>query len=623
MKKLLYIILLSSIIFAGNLDILLKKYQKASELSRITKIDTAGFVYIFTREDLEKMQSYSLKDVLSLIPGLNFVYTPNYTPLFTVTSSSYLTQTAIRLYINDHDLTSSSFGSAMLIWGEMPIELFDHIEVYKAASSIEFGSETAPVIIKCYTKLAKREVGNKLRSTFDTHGSSSLDGYNAHLFDKSTLFIYAQGQNYKAHTTYRDGYPIKRNKNDFFFYANYKNDFLTLQSGYINLNRDPFLGHGKAFHPTGGGLDAYHTFIDLTTTLANTDIALSFDNLSYDRVYKDRDGIFTYDPNASRNSKYVQRYNITFTDTIFGLKVKKRWNFKDFSLIGGGLYKYKLYHQKGRFDSRFNRSHNALNLVSLYAEGRYNVDPSLQLFLMTKTDWYFYDKAISTKKKAIFKVGAIKTYKQFKFKTFFQKSYIPIEFFKLYLANNLPLKANPSLKFPTRKAITLEGSYHNGQQNINLRLGRLLAKNQYLYSHTLKTYVNNDRSITYYFYELDYTYNFDFDNKILCNITRYFNNVGTFSPDTQIFLRLFNHIHKFDIYNEIVYKNGYNRRNVHYDASTNYTAAIKYHVTSDLSIGIRGENIFSTGDKIYDPILKQISYPVFEHRFIANLEWTF
>ncbi len=620
MKTLFLLLLIFVSGWTANLDLLLKKYQKASELSQITKIDTAGFVHIFTRDEIEKMQAYSLKDILSLIPGLNFVYTPNYTPLFTIASGSYLPQTAIRLYINDHDLTSSSFGSAMLIWGEMPVELFDHIEIYKAASSIEFGSETGLLIIKCYTKLAQREEGSKLRTTFDTHSSTSLDGYNAHTLDNHAFFIYAQGQNYKSKTTYRDGFTINRNKNDFFFYANYKNDSFTLQSGYINLSRDPFLGNGKLYHPTGGGLDAHHTFIDLTTKIANTHLLFSFDQLTYDRVYRDRDGTYIYNPNRVQ---YVQNYDINYKDTIIGIQAKKRWRIGNLSLIAGGLYKHKIYHEKGRFDTKTNTTHNRLDLFSIYIEGRYDIDPSLQLFLMSKSDQYSYGTTIPNKQKETIKTGFIKSYKQFKFKTFLQKSYLPVEFFKLYLTNNLPIKANPRLKFPTLTLATVESSYALKKQKFTLRFGKQRTKNKILFDSQQQTFINSKKTATFYFYEFDYQYNFTENDKVFLTVTKYFNNKGIYSPDTMVFLRFFNTIDKLEIYNEIIYKNGFTYTNKRdYDSSIDYFAALKYHITPDLSIGIRGENILNKGFK--QPYRKTIeAYPIFEHRFIANLEWTF
>jgi iron complex outermembrane receptor protein len=71
----------------------------------------------------------------------------------------------------------------MLVWGDMPIEYIDHIEVYRGASSIEFGNEPGQVVIKLYTKKPEREEGGKLRLLADDKRSHRLDAYYAHTFD--------------------------------------------------------------------------------------------------------------------------------------------------------------------------------------------------------------------------------------------------------------------------------------------------------------------------------------------------------------------------------------------------------------------------------------------------------
>jgi iron complex outermembrane receptor protein len=34
-------------------------------------------------------------------------------------------------------MSSSSFGSAFMVWGEMPIEYIDHIEVFKVVKQLQ------------------------------------------------------------------------------------------------------------------------------------------------------------------------------------------------------------------------------------------------------------------------------------------------------------------------------------------------------------------------------------------------------------------------------------------------------------------------------------------------------
>ncbi|MCF6200950.1 MAG: TonB-dependent receptor plug domain-containing protein, partial [Hydrogenimonas sp.] len=163
-----------------NIESLLKAYKVESDLSKITKSEAAGFLDIYTREELEKMQAYTLMDVLKLFTIPNITRSSNNISQFTKPTFPVMPPFAIRLYVNDHDMTSSSFGSAMMLWSDVPIEFIDHIEVYKSASSVEFGNESGTVIIKLYTKNPEREEGGKVRVMADQRGSLNSDAYFAH-----------------------------------------------------------------------------------------------------------------------------------------------------------------------------------------------------------------------------------------------------------------------------------------------------------------------------------------------------------------------------------------------------------------------------------------------------------
>ena len=200
MKKymFLYFIIFCSLLFGAKKDLsnLLAKYKKESELSNTTKKESAGFVNVFTRDELEKMQAHNLWDVLKIIPGLFLQRGTNGTTLLSKPTIGKVPFPSVRLYINDHDMSSSTFNSAFLIWGDMPIEYIDHIEVYKAASSIEFGNETSTLIIKLYTKLASREHGGKVRTMADERGGYDLSTYYAQqLEDSFSYFVFANTDN--------------------------------------------------------------------------------------------------------------------------------------------------------------------------------------------------------------------------------------------------------------------------------------------------------------------------------------------------------------------------------------------------------------------------------------------
>jgi iron complex outermembrane receptor protein len=83
------------------------------------------------------MQVKTLQDILKIIPGFTLSKTSNNLTSISKPTLPNIDLTALRLYINDHDMSSSSFGSAFMVWGEMPIEYIDHIEVFKVVKQLQ------------------------------------------------------------------------------------------------------------------------------------------------------------------------------------------------------------------------------------------------------------------------------------------------------------------------------------------------------------------------------------------------------------------------------------------------------------------------------------------------------
>jgi iron complex outermembrane receptor protein len=66
----------------------------------------------------------------------------------------------------------------------------------------------------------------------------------------------------------------------------------------------------------------------------------------------------------------------------------------------------------------------------------------------------------------------------------------------------------------------------------------------------------------------------------------------------------------------------YDYAGIHVSAAVDYTAAVKYHVTDDFSIGIRGENLFDSGfEQAYIGFPRSV--PVYDRKVWINLEYLF
>jgi iron complex outermembrane receptor protein len=608
-----------------DLKNLLNTYIHESELSKITKQEEAGVIDIYTRHDLEAMQAKTFEDVLRVIPGFHLTRTVNNLTSLNKPSFASSQLTSIRLYINDHDMSSSSFGSSFLIWGEVPIEYIDHIEVYKGAASIEFGNETSTVIIKMYTKTPQREEGSKLRLYTDNYGSKNVDFYTASSVDKFSYFTYAN-YNYIEREEYENkGYKITSDHSGHNLYANLQYNKWILELGSYYKESDSFLGKGIELTPNGGDLEAYQHYIHITKKFDNNlKFQLSYDIALYDRDYIDPNGI------SISNAPIINNYNIQFKDTIFSVVLEKKKRYNNHSFLLGGLYKKKSFVEDGEFINTLesydhsNSFKNRLNLFSVYSEYSYDYDSSTRLLASVKEDFLHYEKSVVSCSELSAKIGLIKYIDNLKIKAFVTKTYSAAAFYQLYNPDNIPYKANPDLENMDIIISTLSTTYKKKQHSVKFLVAKNRVESAILYNPKVSTgYTNSLKTFYYIYYELFYEYMFDMNNKFSSTLLYAKNSQGIVdSPQKIAMFKLFTKYKKFDIYNELIYKSAYEHFDVSVDQSYNYTASIKYHYTKDFSLGVRGENIFNSGFKqVYKGLEDPIA--VTDQKVWFNMEYLF
>ena len=628
----LFLFFISTLYAEENLDALLSTYKKQSDLSYITKQESAGFLDIYTRDDLEKMQSHNLLDVLKSISDIYITKGANNLPLFTPATLSKLPLTAARLYINDHDMTSSSFGSAFLMWGEMPIEYIDHIEVYKGSSSIEFGNEPGLLVIRIYTKNAERDNGSKARLMADQKASYDLNFYTADITHNDiAYFLYANIDEYnndKYHHLYNNtDYTIKSDKEGYNFYGSLDYHDTRIEVGNYHKRNDSFLGAGSKKTPQGGELNGNHFYAHLTQQLPmDISLQLAYDKFDYKRTYIDPNGIRIFDDINNSGYISVNDYLIEFEDEIHSVILEKKLRFAGNSLLLGAFYKRKKMVQEGQYDTLHDPSiSNALDLYSVYFEEQYDFDPNTRFVAMAKGDFYRYEKGVKSRDELIARLGLIKNIQNFQCKFFYTYSYLPNGFYQLYNPDNTPYLSTPTLD--TAKAQIYTGNVRYSARRWSLQL-------LYVY-HTLKDslgyipyqgYINTDEKQTFQDYELKGEYRFDQDNKLLASLFSGNNSKGQIqSPKYGLNVRLFNTYAMFDIYNELLYRSSFTAQvgqSVYVPYSLDWTLGIKYHHSKDFSIGLRGENILDRSQHIpfrgYDKIVQ-----MFDRKVWINLEYTF
>ncbi len=629
---LLVVIIFSSYIYAEqNLSELLNVYKSESELSKITKKESAGFIDIYTRDELEKMQVHNLLDVLKTLSSIYLTRGINNVSLLGKPTIEKTPVTSVRLYINDHDMSSSSFGSAFMIWGEMPIEYIDHIELYKATSSIEFGNETASFVIKLYTKTAEREEGGKIRIMADNAGSYDVNAYFAQNLENGlSYFAYVNSDDINRdvyHNTYENNiYEYNSDKSGHNFYANFSYSKWILELGHYRKQNDNFLGIGIHRTPTGGDLKSRHSYIHLSKLFDNNiKIQLSYDDLSYDRVYVDDYGI-----KASNITQLIKDYDLKFDDKIFSAILEKKFIFDKHQLLFGGFYKNKSFYENADLrndDLSFTykaSSSNSLNLYSLYLEENYDFNENTRFVASIKGDFFRYQKDVKSQNELVARLGMIKNINDIQFKAFLIKSYNPNAFYQLYNPDATPYISNPNLDTTKMYIFSTSLRYKNEHNEIELIYAGNELHDRVVYNPILSVkYENASDVYKYTRYQFKYSYIYNYENRFNFSIFTGDNSLGIEnSPRYGADIKFFNTYKKFDIYNEFILRSSYSLYGIDVDPSCDYTAAIKYNVSTDFSLGIRGENIFNSG---YKQAYRLIPYaiPVVDQKFWINMEYLF
>ena len=626
---LFFLSILSMLKAEESLDTLLFAYKEQSDLSNITKQESAGFLDLYTRSDLERMQAHNLLDVLKTISDVYLTKGANNLPLLSPATLSKLPLTAARLYINDHDMTSSSFGSAFLMWGEMPIEYIDHIEVYKGSSSIEFGNEPGLLAIRVYTKDPKRDVGNKIRVLADQKGSYDLNFYTANILNEDlSYFLYVNIDNYRnddyRHRYNNVDYTIKNNKEGVNFYGSLDYHDTRIEIGNYHKRNDSFLGAGSKKTPQGGELKGNHFYTHITQKLPyEISLELAYDRFDYKRTYIDPNGVRIYNGTAYTN---VKDYFIEFEDEIYSLIAEKKIKIHDHALLFGAFYKQKSMEQEGRYDSVVDLPvSNTLDLYSVYIEDQYDFDPDTRFVAMAKGDFYRYDHTIENQNETIARLGVIKNIGDFQYKFFYTYSYMPNGFYQLYNPGNVPYFSTPTLDTTKAQIYTLSMRYDTKKWNIQLLFALNSLQNMLGYI-PYRGYTNTDKELSFQGYELKGEYRFDQNNKLLASFFTGNNSQGkTESPKYGVNFRLFNTYKSLDLYNEFLYRSSFSTlvgQNFYVPYSLDWTLGVKYRPTRDFSIGLRGENLLDRSQHIvyrgYDQIVQ-----MFERKVWINMEYTF
>jgi len=626
MKKLLLPITISSFLYSNetSLDILMKTYNKEVESHKKTIKKNDGDLIIYTREDLDHMQAFTLNDVLRTVRFFHLATARMGESQLIKSGSKNSSVTSVKIFIDSHELNAVTFGNAIAQYGFMNLYFVDHIEIYQAGNSLDNGNDTAGMIIRIYTKDPLRENGTFAQLTYDTMGETRLNVIDAHKLNQNYSYLLNLDiQKHKAETITHNGYNLKRDANKVQFFTKFtkKNDYEIAFSA-MQDKADPFTTFsltpqndkqiGQNFYIHFQKNLIYNTSIKASTSLENLDI-----DYTDDQTVKFIDG---------STAQHIQ-INLTTRSSI--VEIQNHQNFNNHKVLFGTSLE-RMEFQPNSF-SLDNTPYTSLpsnlkrDIYSLYAQNDYKTSSNITLISGLKYN-YSTMKNHNNHNDLIYRLGAKVEKERWGLKIFFFNKIGLPTLDQLYFS---PIFAHSNSNLePMENQVVDIGFNSKLTKNLEFQAGFAdsTISNAIVIDPKTQTFINNPSKIHFQRFFTRFEYEENIDTKFTFDYFQTFKDTA-FSSSRGLFLKSDNTFNKFVLYNELVYRNAYTDELGHdISSSYDYTLALSYQYSKKLLLKLKGENLF---DRAYVSYIYNTSNPMDgffiqerSRRVLVSMEYT-
>jgi len=609
-----------------SIDNILNDISTKTDLSEKTKLENGGISFIYTRNDLERMQAKNLKDILKTV--YPFGYNENrygFADPLTFTTDHPFLSSSIRVFIDNQEITTGYSGSGLFVVGDMDIDFVDHIEIYSLNPTYEYSTEPTMILIKLYSKVAQKDQGGKVRIGLSSHNSSSISGYYSDELDEWSYFSYAS-YNEENKDKYRfDRYSKDRKYINVFGSIYNDNNRILVQA--LHQNRDGFISQKFDVDLHDDYFDSNYLHIGYDGNINNFSFAVSYDYFKFKQNY------FADSTPLLNMLNVPSRVKMTSKSNVLSLEAKYKYNMKDDRLLFGLKYRYKDYEYLEFLLNNINIANGKINhqtLLTAFLENQYDV---LDNAIITAGINYSRIKTPEAKTDEVndllmYRLGFTYTPSLgLTSKTIFSHNETLIDF--MYVDASYYVE-NPS-KIKTMKSdFLLENIVYNLKSHkFEIIMSYLRSENALLINNKGRLY-NSPNIITGYGVAARDTFRYRDNDKLFIEIS--YNNQRNIPKVNQmikkrVVLRNLNTFGKFDIFNELFYLRDSKTKKNFYD----YSAGVIYHHNQDLSFALKGQNIFNkaktTDFMLIDPNTLQkdtvVEVPSVEQRFMLSMEYLF
>ena len=619
----IFIFLTMNSLYAENMNDLLLKYKSESELSNKTKDENAGHLTVYTRDDLERMQVETLKDLLKSMKFFRYLENRigradilNIDPVLNSSKS-------IRIYLNENELVIPIYGSGVEMFGNMDMDFIDHVELYIGLPSFDFGIEPAAIVIRLYTKTAQKDNGSRVKVLTATNSSNKENIYTSGFSDNNiAYFIYANHTDDRKDTYNVDNLDINRDSKSNHFYASLAKDNYKFEFNVLNIKNDALLGTIPYSAPDDAVLEENFINASFEAKFLN-DNSLSL-NISY--IYTNLEYEASYPQPLPASFGAYSNLEKDFDSDALTVILKKKFRLDMHALNIGLQYRYKGFNiddiKYDSVQSNADQAYNKENIYSIFVEDAISINKSNLIGLSIMQQYYDRNKNMDDESLTQLRLSYIYSKDKWTTKTFASRQeFVP----EPYMTASAHI-GNPELSPEIYSTLTHEVSYKTNQTETKVLIGYGATK-RYLMPDSSGTMQNSNDKLYTQYVSAEFQYQFRQKDKIELGVN--YINIKLSSQDLDVdhynyLLRMINTISKFDIFNELVINDGYEFLDIGYD----YSAGIKYAATPDLHINLKGENIFNSGvERKYfynvSPNAKTLEVPVIEQKFMLSVEYLF
>lgn len=628
-KRYLFLFLLSlSSIFSDSLDSLLKEYEKTTQESLYTIDEKLGNVTVYSQKEIRLMQYKTLSDLLKEFPLSNLNKNRFGSVNLSLSGSKTDLSGFFRLFINDHEVSSSYTMSPSASWLKFPMDIVDYVEIYRGNSSFSLGSSDGVFFIRVYTKQSSKNNSSGFYTSLSDDGSNSQAISHSELFESGWSYLaYASDSFEEDHNSYKSN--VLNNHLDLnHVYLNIQKQDTSINFGYSYMDTQSFTGLSLDVNPDKSLYRTDDGFIDFTTLLLDDKslkVNLSLDLSKHKYSEENKEGlavisVIDFRARPVFPTEYLNNSRVFKTKMMISKEFKNGSN----NLLIGLDSHYKDYQINKKLN--FNPSgYDQEKKYSAFIQDDYRLHENMLFVLNLKYDYFQRDNNLGSEDNMHYRVGAIFTpMKNFGIKTFYNKTSIVPSFYSVDNKSQF----SDELKTQKYSFYDLEAVYAND----DLRVSFLYNKTEiddFIYYAPIG-FINIEHTVKADNYILDIKYSLFKDHEISANIFKTKLSEEINNSNKGGLLKYIGSIGNIEYFSSLIYRGGYSFYDLEIDDSYNLNLGLSYYYNKDISLSLKAENILDDStNSLYkeglnqDPSIGNFALEDYEPKITFTTKWVF